>query len=320
MAMGWFAQLFYFLQITTIFHQSSCDSWTNFRQRFNPSEIYFTVDTIEYATEIFHATDLMNKIAIIWVTYDYELDPYLKIYIEYVLELTKHLDSVQIIIRSVENDINLLTQIMKILPEKSVFVIPEDADLRLNLCSLYSTLQLLSRESPIIFHLNHETPWVETMMGYSASGISCSSYQLDEIYSKYRYVFRNYYSNLYQTSSDFVPLLSKQGRSLQQYRKEYPLIKSSQRENWCIFSGRIKYDHMREINSIFHADRSLFIDLISTQQYQRPPEKSCRAYYDNNGLDGHQHSFTEYMDVLSHSVFTPCPAGNNPETFRHYEV
>jgi hypothetical protein len=278
------------------------------------------IDTPEYGAEVFHAIDLMNKIAIVWVTYDTEVDPYLKLYVEYVLELTQHLDCVHIIIRSSINDLDLLPQVMETIPEKSVFIIIEDADLRLNLCSLYSTLRLLSRPSPIIFHLNHETPWMKTAMGVSATGEPCSSFQLDEIYRQYKYVFRNYYSHLYLSSSDYVPLLSKEGRRLKRFRQENPFLRSSDRENWCVFSGRIKYDHTRAIDSVFHAERLHFINLISRSSEEDPETKSCRAYYDNNGLDGHQHSFEEYMSLLSQSVFTPCPAGNSPETFRHYEV
>ena len=28
----------------------------------------------------------------------------------------------------------------------------------------------------------------------------------------------------------------------------------------------------------------------------------------------------DYAALLSNSAFVPCPSGNNPETFRHYEV
>lgn len=313
--MNWFlAFVGFFAILTEIFSLS----WHNFRQYFNPSELYFVIETYEHAVELFPSIDLMNKIAIIWVTYDHEVDPYLKLYVEYVLELTKYLDSVHVIIKNPDNDASLLPKVMEILPDKNIFIIVEDADLRINLCSLFATLDYLSRPSPIIFHLNHETPWVESTMGVTPTGHYCSSYLLEDIYKKYLYVFRNYYSILYTSSSDYVPLLSKQMRKLRQYRNQHPLIKSSQRMNWCIFSGRIKYDHTRVVDSIFRSERLHFIHLISAAT--NPGNQKCVAYYNNDGVDGHQHSFNEYMDVLSQSVFTPCPAGNSPETFRHYEV
>jgi hypothetical protein len=312
----------YLMMICVSLRSSMCStSWINFRKYFNPAELYFVIETPEYAAEVFYAVNLMNKIAIIWVTYDPELDPYLKLYLEYVLELTKELDCVHLIIRNSINDADMLPQVIEMIPDKSVLLIIEDADLRLNICSLYSSLLLLSRESPILFHLNHETPWIDSTMGISATGELCSSFQLDDIYRHYKYVFRNYFSHLYQSSSDYVPLLSKEGRTLQKFRQENPLLRSSERENWCVFSGRVKYDHQREVRSIFHAERDHFIDLISQSSSESErEERSCRAYYNSDGHDGHQHSFVEYMSVLSQSVFTPCPAGNSPETFRHYEV
>ena len=48
--------------------------------------------------------------------------------------------------------------------------------------------------------------------------------------------------------------------------------------------------------------------------------RACEFVYDVEGQDGHQWSLEEYAVEMLSSVFVLCPAGNNPETFRHYEV
>jgi hypothetical protein len=37
-------------------------------------------------------------------------------------------------------------------------------------------------------------------------------------------------------------------------------------------------------------------------------------------IENHELSYETYIDILSQTAFAPCPAGNNPETFRLYEV
>lgn len=183
---------------------------------------------------------------------------------------------------------------------------------------------MFSNNSPVIFHLNHEMPWTTTQIGITPEGQLCTSSDLPTVYENYKYVFRNYYHSSFLQSSEYIPLLTKQQRKLQKFRNNNPLIPSSNRKYWCVFSGRIKYNHTRIVESMFHQERDEFLHLItqshSTSNSQTSPNTQCQAYYDDNGLDGHKHSFDEYVAILSQTVFTPCPAGNNPETFRHYEA
>lgn len=319
--------LFYYLNFFFQIILTNELKWNNFRDLYKSSELYFIIETVEYAQEIFHSAELMNQIIIVWLTYEHELDPYLKLYMEYVLELMKYTNSINIIIHSSEKDIHLVPNILKILPEKSIYIIIDDADLRLNVCTLYAVTDMLSDRVPVIFHLNHEMPWTDTHIGITPEGEMCNSFNLPQIYQNYKYVFRNYYHSSFLQSAQYVPLLTKQQRKLHEFRSNNPILPSSKREHWCIFSGRVTYNHLRSIESIFHQERNELLRLItqssssvSSPESQISSISQCRAYYNDNGTDGHQHTFSEYVAILSQTVFTPCPAGNNPETFRHYEV
>jgi hypothetical protein len=52
---------------------------------------------------------------------------------------------------------------------------------------------------------------------------------------------------------------------------------------------------------------------------QREEEKRASgSTYDP--LEYHAYPYDDYIAALADTTFVLCPAGNNPETFRHFEV
>eukprot|EP01041_Mallomonas_annulata_P006486 gene6486-13091_t len=148
----------------------------------------------------------------------------------------------------------------------------------------------------VLLHLNDEQPWNETLISSDSNSISYKN-QLLENYSKMKLILRGLYHGwkIHNTTA-------------------IPIIKSSQRSYLCIFGGRLEYPYY----SPHHNDRNEFIQLIKSGN------TPCAAHTGKNS-DGiskgiHPFSYDEYIKVMSNSVFSPCPGGNNPETFRHYEA
>ena len=97
-------------------------------------------------------------------------------------------------------------------------------------------------------------------------------------------------------------------------QESYGVPKASQRQRWCLFAGRLTYRDA----SPYHSDRHDMITSYTGSHHEE--SRSCEFVYDVAGQDGHRWSLEEYAVEMLTSVFVLCPAGNNPETFRHYEV
>jgi hypothetical protein len=306
--------------------------WVQFRDKFEANELFYVCDTVERAEQVMTAAEMMNKIAIIWVVFDVNLEPYFKLYLEYILELTKKSDTVHIILEATPRDTEFLPTVLKHVPQKSLFIMIHDSDYRIDLCLLSIARKYLGQDRAVIFHLNHERPWMhQEQIGMRASLGHCLTEDLTAVYPTYEYVFRNYYYSDYLNSTEYVPLLSLQPRMLKTYRNTNGVKPSSQRSHWCRFAGRVNYDNMYEVKSHFHRERNQFLDLLLADGAEvmgdsgssaggRGVDRRCTALYDVAGHDGHKLAYDEYIEFLADTVFAPCPAGNSPETFRHYEV
>ena len=301
-----------------------CSGWTQFRNKFEGPELYYVCDTVERAEVVFAAADMMHKIAVIWTTYDSNIEPYFKLYLEYMLELTKGSDVVHVILETSPRDLEFLPRVLEHIPEKSLFVMIHDSDLRLDLCLLTVAMSYLGKPPPVMFHMNHERPWLHSeTIGMTANMSHCTTSDLAVLYPTYTHVFRNYYYADFLGISEYVPLLSLHPRALGRYRQRVGLRPSSERAHWCRFAGRINYDNVHGTQSPFHAERNQFLNLLLESRGKgdgQVSDRSCTALFDTQGDDGHKLSYEEYIEYMADTVFAPCPAGNSPETFRHYEV
>lgn len=307
--------------------------WVQFRDKFEPHELFYVCDTVERAEQVLVAADMMNKIAIIWVVFDANVEPYFKLYLEYILELTVKSNTVHVILEATPRDTEFLPNVLKHIPPKSLFVMIHDSDYRIDLCLLSVAKKYLGQDRAVIFHLNHERPWMsKEQIGMKPNLGQCLTEDLLNVYPTYAHVFRNYYFEDFLNSTEYVPLLSLQPRMLKKYRESQGLKPSSQRSHWCRFAGRVKYDNMYDVKSHFHIERNQFLELLLSDGAQLADdassdgsrewgtERRCTAVYDVAGDDGHKLIYEDYIEFLADTVFAPCPAGNSPETFRHYEV
>ena len=80
----------------------------------------------------------------------------------------------------------------------------------------------------------------------------------------------------------------------------------------CIFIGRFLYAEPSEM----HSERWEFKSLVDNG------DLGCNILWDETLNRDFQHTivYHEYLSIMADTIFVPCPAGNNPETFRHYEA
>jgi hypothetical protein len=209
------------------------------------------------------------------------------------------------------------------LPTKNlVHMTIQEAPLCTNVCMLPSLRKLFGNTTPqVILHFNHERPW-------SQENIACDISELRTAYSSASLVLRNYYYADLDDAALYFPLgtgkLSfEKAIPSNGFTQGFPHRHSSERFLRCAFLGRMRYEDAVD---------------SSGSQFQSggdppplPPQEAERAmlmstlqrlgcYY--LGFDDVSRAVNmgTYASVLNSAVFAPCPGGNNPETFRHYEV
>jgi hypothetical protein len=92
------------------------------------------------------------------------------------------------------------------------------------------------------------------------------------------------------------------------------VLPSSQRAIWCMFAGRTDYYQ----ESIFHRDRLAMREAVAARSATTQATSfSCQVVADK--VD-EKIVHEAYVDMLLQSVFTLCPHGSNPESYRLYEV
>ena len=179
---------------------------------------------------------------------------------------------------------------------------------------------------PILIHGNHEQPW-------STNPTDKQNYigpvnALNDIYSNFDLVFRNYYSRPHSTTSSYLPVgpsvygwlrmnMFSQG-GVHKYKV------ASQRGLFCYFSGRFQYPHSAS-GFVAEAERKKMLQ-VSTQLIPPSSEISISGTTDKISEEYlctvHERNLTtaNHLNMLLDSVFALCPRGNNLETFRFYEA
>lgn len=163
---------------------------------------------------------------------------------------------------------------------------------------------------PILVHLNNERPWRpdNPLSGHS---------DMISAYKAFPLVLRNYYYPETTPHSVYFPLGA--GHLLQVARLLPTAAPSSQRQYVCSFAGRLQY---KEGESDGALERNAFVDALVAVQ-SGGDGSPCYAVFsptDERHVAKHGLAFGSYIALLRDTIFAPCPGGNNPETFRHYEV
>ena len=159
-------------------------------------------------------------------------------------------------------------------------------------------------------------------------------YAIADNYKLYEKVFRNYFYSPFRKLARFLPLgpafyglylggeifpnrSDLESTAARLTNKKVYHIKSSQRSILCSFRGRFDY----EDQSPFHEERRSILSMTSRQkQAQELSSLFPCAVSASIKKTTFASDLEDYAALLSNSAFVPCPSGNNPETFRHYEV
>jgi hypothetical protein len=294
---------------------------------------------------------------LLYPTVDFELDGYFGLYFGRLVDIFDkvpnkvHYLLLQIPIERYYTDIRI---IMKHIPIRSIVVSLEHG-YGLGIRILDQIKKLDNTGPSVVIHMNHEQPWQffdQSSLDYLYDDIE----SLVDTYSLHPLVLRNYYYEPLQKSSHFFPvgtstygfiignassILYKSPSSLSNFSNinnnneiekiNTPLIylKSSLRSNFCFFTGRVEY-----AETVLHSqknERIFLTELYKNNKINKckfiHPKKSQRELLlldildkDKSNIKMHKFGYEEFLMELVDSAFALCPAGNNPETFRLYEV
>ena len=252
-----------------------------------------------------------------------------------------------------------MLMLMSLLPEKSIVVVYEDGMSAFGMYNMAYARVKLGLGTAAVLHLNHEQPWVTresleqdeaTSTAAAAAGggrnettslpTMDSLVALSYYYQTQRAVFRNYFYDPIDADTVYFPT------GVPFYGNVFgnassPLVgkfaaPASARRHLCHFTGRVSYPR-----GVLHAqagERKELMDLAArgtlapcTIDVVPDEEAGAALVTDDNAqkfisvdngqvLEYHKHTYEEYVALLADTALVLCPAGNNPETFRHYEA
>ncbi len=196
----------------------------------------------------------------------------------------------------------------------------------------------------VVYHMNHERPWKLTPQTKEHSPIT--SDHLDDIYSSteelvasydlHPLVLRNYFYSPLENHSHYLPVGLPQYSYLLGKGKEYDhahIKLASQRSTYCHFKGRFDYSFVF-LDSQKKDKRQAVLSDGPEESHVTERKELLKLYlegrsgrceveqYDPRFADSRQWDakYREYIARMAETAFALCPSGNNPETFRHYEV
>jgi hypothetical protein len=240
-----------------------------------------------------------------------------------LIEIFRHLPVVYLILTAdYAHDSPLMAQALTHIRENAIFLL-DGQPLQYDICCLTTFRSWTNHPPPVVIHTDQELVWTsEEPTGTYANQSECFSVNMPHVYKEYRYVFRtNYYSPLLdQSHVRFIPLGPVAARYTREFAEtQQPMVKASERLMWCLFSGRLSYGYRTK----YHQERGKLVDHILQQEEARSAihdHRQCTMLHARPNIFGLSINHDEYLMTLSQTAFVPCPAGNNPETFRHYEV
>lgn len=303
--------------------------------------------TLKCVSESIDALKQYDPVYIGLLSYSFEEDSYLALYLGSLLELLNMPEYffVAMVLQSPPGleRADAAFQFVQYLPNKSIFVSIEHGRSGTGI----DTLRYLKKHGvapKVVMHLNHEQPWQVNNADF-LNHIFDSVDELSSFYSGFPLVLRNYYFTPLLNTSYYLPvgapfdgyILGNDTSELFQQAKVTP---ASQRSIMCHFKGRVDYSkyHHEESDDHHKAPTMIESDEHFPQAIERreiirlakenklggcvasASAESTAGSYEPNAGERFLQSYEEYVQVLADAVFILCPAGNNPETFRHIEV
>jgi hypothetical protein len=233
-------------------------------------------------------------------------------------------------------------QFVQYLPEKSIFVSVEHGRSSTGVETL-QYLQVHGVLPRVIYHVNHEQPWAANRADF-LNYIFGSAEELARFYGRFDLVLRNYYYAPLTSSSHYIPISPPfegyvVGNASNTLFADAQHRLASQRSILCHFRGRVDYAkysvekaHATSPPVMVQSDefypqameRREILRLAAENRLggcdARASGESTASSYEAGADVKFLDRYQEYTDALAQAVFVLCPAGNNPETFRHVEV
>ena len=284
---------------------------------------YTVVDNYVDLSRYFRKSRARNDLVVFYTSLNVTHDPYFDLYAAWVNEMVAPdlflvMNMVQIPslqagdrLRTTEEYFTLLAR--DIGPNVLVMVVTH-GQIVMNYVLLNNILVANNRSPLNIFILNHEQPWVSDEESRRDNVILMNS-MVSAVYGAMGLVLRNYYYEPIAADSVYVPLGPQKYRSIVG-NSTHVIMQSikpiSQRQFRCLFAGRFLYIE----DSFLHSERWEMKALIESGAM------NCMIVWreEMNLKYTHTVDYSSYVDLTADTVFVPCPAGNNPETFRHYEA
>jgi hypothetical protein len=288
----------------------------------------------------------LDPVVIGVLSYHFESDSYLAVYLGALMELFD-MPEYNFVAMVLQNPPDLdahqaAFQFVQYLPEKSIFVSVEHGRSSTGVETL-QYLQIHGVLPRVIYHLNHEQPWAVHQADF-LNYIFGSAEELARFYSRFDLVLRNYYYAPLTIASHYVPvsppfegyIVSNASNTV---FTEAQSRLASQRSILCHFRGRVdysKYSIEQEFGTsppVMVQSDEFFPQAIERREILRlaaenrlggcdaqASGESTASSYEAGAELRFLDSYQEYTSALAQTVFVLCPAGNNPETFRHLEV
>ena len=196
---------------------------------------------------------------------------------------------------------------LSILPPCSIFIAMEHGFSSFGMRNLNSAALQFGLQSVIIFHINHEQPWIvdahtreKETNGIMYDFIFDKVEKLAASYSRFKLVFRNYYFDPLVASSIYVPVGVPMYSYIIGNRTEPAAIKlASQRRHFCLFTGRVLYS-----STITHEHAGERQELWEMKNKIR----ECEFLTGTDELkDYHTHGYEDYIAAMADTIFSPCP-------------
>lgn len=291
----------------------------------------FSIDILKSYLENPDNRDVVNMFVI---SRDVSTDGYLSLYLGIWSDLFSSIKRGfrVVVVQPSEEDVlqaGLLT--LQLLPRNSIMVAMEHGINAFTASQIDYFSRTLNISRPILFHCNHEKPWTFTRqsMDYTFDSID----QLNRAYSRFPLVLRNYYYDMLLESSIYVPTLAplygymtNNQSSPVAHAKAIP---PHERTIFCEFIGRRIYSanvlsssvELTTSQRFLNEEREMFFNVMESNQSSGLCKAIFKKDQDIEVLDDvNALAYEDYMIRLQQTVFVPCPSGNNPETFRIYEV
>lgn len=289
-----------------------------------PMMVCFDLECVKGVVEIAQRDEIVLAST---MTYDVALDGYLALYTGWLMHMCDNLPfNIYFLLYQKPESEHIhkaAFSFMQSLPRLSIFFLFEHGLSSFGLKNLQIAMESGNVGPFILFHINHEQPWmnIPDVKSTSWDALYPSTKHIVEAYRAHPAVFRNYYFDPLVEVSEYFPVgtsfygyvIGNTSSTIYNSRT----TRASKRKHFCYFTGRLLYPH--RISHEHAREREQLWRL-----YMQGPEADSHgctlATSDRMDLDFHTLTYEEYAEVMVDTVFALCPAGNNPETFRHYEV